>query len=340
MISYEAGRIRAPELFGDFWFNSEPISVRAMRGSVLLIDFWDYGSVACMRTQPYLKEWQRLYRDFELLVLGVHTPEFKFGRNPEHVQKAIQRAALDFPVVMDNDGLIWASYGCRLWPTKYLVDKDGFLRFSHTGEGSYEQFERAIQMLLVDTGYHGLLPELMEPLRATDYAGAICFRPTPEIRLGYLRGTIGNPEGHGPESTIEYADQGLHLLGRVYLKGKWYNEREFMRFDGSRDEKGHVSLGYEAVEVNSILDTVGKSPCKVLAYQDGKPLGKENAGLDVSFNSKGESLIVVNGPRTFNIVSNREFGQHELELVATNPGFALYTFSFVTGVIPELILSN
>ncbi len=340
MISYEPGHIRAPELYGDFWFNAEPISVRAMRGSVLLLDFWDYSSLGCVRTQPYLNEWHRRYRDYDLLVLGVHTPEFKFGRNPEHVEKAIKRAGLDYPVVMDNGGVIWSTYGNRMWPSKYLVDKDGFLRFSHFGEGSYEEFERAIQILLVDTGYHGLLPELIEPLRATDYAGAICFRPTPEIRLGYLRGTIGNPEGHGAESTIEYTDQGLHLLGRVYLKGKWYNEREFMRFDGSRSEKGHISLGYEALEVNSVLDAVGNPPCKVLAYQDGKPLTRDNAGLDVSFDTKGQSYVVVDGPRMFNVVSNREFGQHELELVAATPGLALYTFSFVTGVIPELISSN
>lgn len=340
MISFERGNIRAPELFGDFWLNSEPITLRELRGSVVLLDFWDYSSVNCLRTQPYLKEWFARYGDFSLAVIGVHTPQFIFGRNPENVENAIRRLEVKCPVVMDNDAIIWTAYSNRMWPTKFLIDRDGFVRFSHQGEGSYGQFERAIQSLLVEAGYHGVLPDLMVPLRGTDYPGAICHRATAEIQLGYLKGTLGNPEGYGPESTILYDDQGFHLNGRVYLKGKWFNEREAVRFDGEHGDEASASLTYEAVEVNSVMDAEGHRPGRVFASQDRKPLTKQNAGLDIKFNDDGQSYLVIGGPRMFNIVNNPEFGEHELSLSTRTPGVEVFSFSFVTGVIPELVSAN
>jgi thiol-disulfide isomerase/thioredoxin len=340
MTSYEPRHIRATELFGDFWFNSEPISISALRGYVLLLDFWDYTSESCIRSQPYLNEWYRRYKDFTLVAVGIHTPEFKFGRNPEHVERAIKKAGIEYPVVMDNDAIIWTTYSNRVWPTRYLVDKEGYVRYSHEGEGSYEQFERAIQSLLAEAGYHGAMPELMEPLREIDQPGAISFRTTGEVRLGYLKGTLGNAEGYGPESTIEYDNGGLRLPGRVYLKGKWYNEKESVRFDGEAQEEGRVALIYEAVEANSILDAEHHSPCRVFATQDGKPLTKANAGVDITFDREGRSILIVETPRMFQIVRNTEFGQHELGLFTNSPGLALYAFSFGTGVIPELVSNN
>jgi thiol-disulfide isomerase/thioredoxin len=340
MTSYEPRHIRATELYGDFWFNSEPISISALKGYVLLLDFWDYASASCIRSRPYLNEWYRRYKDFTFVVVGIHAPEFKFGRDPENIQRAIKREGIEYPVVMDNDAIIWTAYSSRVWPTRYLVDKEGYVRYCQEGEGSYEQFERAIQSLLAEAGYHGAMPELMEPLREIDQPGAISFRPTGEVRLGYLKGTLGNAEGYGPESTIEYDNEGLHLPGRVYLKGKWYNEKESVRFDGEAQEEGRVSLVYEAVEANSILDAEHRSPCRVFALQDGKPLTKATAGADIAFDGEGKSLLVVDKPRMFQIVRNAEFGQHELGFFTNSPGLALYAFSFGTGVIPELVSNN
>lgn len=340
MTSYEPRHIRATELFGDFWFNSEPVSISALRGYVILLDFWDYTSQTCIHSQPYLDEWHRRYREFDFVTVGIHTPEFKIGKDPDNIAQAIKKAGIKYPVVMDNDAIIWTTYTCRLWPTRYLVDKDGFIRYAHEGEGGYEQFERAIQSLLAEAGYHGTMPELMEPLRDVDRPGTVSFRTTGEVRLGYLKGTLGNTEGYSPESTIEYDNEGLRLPGRVYLKGKWYNEKESMRFDGDPQEEGRVSLIYEAVEANTILEPERHSPCTLIATQDGKPLTKARAGDDITFDPEGRSLLVVDSPRMFRIVRNAEFGQHELELSIDSPGLALYAFSFGTGVIPELVSNN
>lgn len=337
MISFERGNIRAPELFGDHWLNSDALMIRDLRGSVVLVEFWDYANTSCARTLPYIREWFHRYRDFNLVSIGVHTPQFKFGGNPENVEAAMHRAGIDYPVVMDNSGVIWTAYSSRMWPTRFLVDRDGFLRFSHQGEGGYGQFERSIQSLLVEAGYHGVYPDILLPFRDTDAPGAICYQSTPEIQLGYLRGTLGNPEGHGPESTILYGDQGLHLVGRLYLDGKWFNEREGMRYDGESGEKGCASFAYEGMEVDSVMSADGREAVKVTVTQDGKSLSKDQAGLDIRFDGSGASYFLVGEPRRFNIVRNRDYGRHELSLSMTSPGVEIFTFSFVSGVIPELV---
>ncbi len=340
MITLERGNIRAPELFGNLWLNSEPLTIRELRGCVILIEFWDYSNTGSSRTLPYLREWYSRYRDFDLYIIGIHTPQFKFGRNPENVEAAIRKAGIEYPVVTDNDGVIWTAYSSRMWPTQYLVDRDGFLRYSHQGEGGYQQFERGIQTLLIEAGYRGVFPDLLLPIREADAPGAICHRATPEIQLGYLRGTLGNPEGHGPESTVLYYDKGFRLPGRLYLDGKWFNEREGVRYDGEPGESGRVSVLYEAVEVDSVMSVEGESPAKVFAAQDKHSLTKENAGVDIRFEEDGRSYFLVDSPRRFNVVANREFGAHELELCLRVPGVEVFAMSFVTGVIPELVSVN
>lgn len=340
MYNLESNTIRVPELYGDFWFNSEPISIRAMRGSVIVIDFWDYSCINCVRTLPYLKEWYRKYREFDLLVIGVHTPEFKFGRNAEDVEGSLREAGIEYPVVMDNEAIIWSSFANRAWPTKYLIDKDGYIRYSQQGEGGYERFERNIQTLLADAGYHGTMPQLMEPLRETDVPGAVCYRPTAEIQTGYLRGTLGNQEGYNPESTLNYADHGYHIPGRFYLQGKWFNEREFVRFDGANGEEGLVTLRYEALEANAVMQSGRRASCEVFILQDGIPLTPENAGTDVQFDNNQKSVVRVAEPRLFNLVRNKEFGEHQLQLLASSPTLSLYSFTFVTSAIPDLVSRN
>ncbi len=340
MVGLESKSIRVPELYGDFWFNSDPISLRAMKGSVVAVDFWNYSSATCVRAIPYLKEWQRKYRPFEFLVVGVHTPEFKFGRKPEYVERSLHSFGIQYPIVMDNEALIWSSFGAREWPTRYLVDKDGFIRYTQSGDGGYDQFERNLQALLNEAGYRGELPELMEPLRAADVSGAVRYRPTQDIQAGYLRGTIGNPEGYSPESTLDYVDQGYYLDGRFYLHGKWFNERECVRFDGGKGEEGYATLRYEAVEVNAVLESIDRTSSEIYIYQDGNPLTEVTAGSDVQFDGRGRSYVRVAEPRLFNLVHNKEFGGHTLRIETSSPFLSLYSFSFVTTVIPDLISNN
>lgn len=340
MINVLQKRIQASELYGDFWFNSGPVSIRALHGSTILINFWDFSSASCIRSLLYLNEWFRKYRDFGLMVIGVHTPEFKFGKNPEHLQRAILTASIKYPVVSDNEGIIWNSFGSVSRPTNYLIDKDGFIRYIHGGEGGYDQLERTLQSLLVEAGFHGELPPLVEPLRAMDAAGALCFKASGEIQLGYLRGTIGNVEGYNPEATLQYDDPQLYLPSRFYAQGKWFGDKEYIRFDGLRGEEGYIAFGYEAVEVNAVMNPIDSRKSRVRVFQDSLPLTRENRGEDVVIDEAGSSYVLVDTPRLFNVVKNKEYGDHILKLVANSPSVALYSFSFVTGVIPDLISRN
>src|SRR5438093_1112387 len=119
-------QFRTPEIYGDYWFNSDPIPLGALRGYVILIDFWDYSNLGSLNALPYLQEWHRRYLDKCLVTIGVHTPEFPFARDPINVRRAIDRLGIRYPVVIDNDSIIWSAFRNSAWPTKYLIDKNGF----------------------------------------------------------------------------------------------------------------------------------------------------------------------------------------------------------------------
>jgi thiol-disulfide isomerase/thioredoxin len=339
-MELEPKHIHAPELYGSFWLNSEPISLREKIGEVVLIDFWDYTCVNCIRTLPYIQEWQKKYKAFGLTVVGVHTPEFEFGASLEHVQKAIENFKISYPVMLDNEALIWNAYSIRHWPTRCLVDCDGYIRFVQYGEGGYIEFERAIQQLLSEAGSHGELPSLTVPFREEDRPSAVCFRPTSELYLGYLRGALGNPEGYNPESTLEYTDPGIYIPERFYATGKWKNERQSLRFDGNEGEDGAILIPYQAREVNAVMGSRDGSVCEVALRQDGQSPSKHIIGDDVVRVPKNFTSVFVDSPRMYQLVRNSEFGSHLLKLVTSNPNLEIFSISFTTCVIPELISTN
>lgn len=339
-MELEPKHIHAPELYGNFWLNSEPVSLRDYSGEVVLVDFWDYTCVNCIRTLPYIHEWQKKYKAFGFTVIGVHTPEFEFATSPERVKKAIENFKITYPVMLDNDAIIWNAYSVCYWPTRCLIDRDGYVRFVQHGEGGYVEFERAIQQLLSEAGSHGELPVLSLPFREEDHAGAVCFRPTSELYLGYLRGALGNTEGYNPESTLEYTDPGIYLPERFYATGKWMNERQCLRFNGSEGEDGAILLPYQAKEVNAVMGSRDGSLCEVNVQQNSQPLSKEILGEDVVKLPKQHTSLFVDIPRMYTIIRNKEFGSHMLKLTTSNPNLEIYSFSFTTCVIPELISTN
>lgn len=340
MIETFPKTLRAPELYGEYWFNGDPVLIRESAGSVFLVDFWDYSSASCLRTVPYLQDWSQKYSEYGLVIVGVHSPEFRFGRNFENVRRAVEDFRIKYSVVSDNEGRLWNLYSVRTRPTKFLVDKDGFIRCICQGEGDYEQFERMIQFLIGESGIRGELPDLTAPVHETDIPGTVCYRATGEIRTGYLHGEIGNTEGYNPESTIEYQDQGLYLPGRFYVQGKWLNERELIRFEGGPGEEGQVSLLYQASEVNAVMNGGKTADCRVFVRQDGAWIEEESRGRDILVGKDGATFVLIDRVKMFNLIKNVEFGEHVLRLSTSSTGFELYTFSFSTAPIPDVIPAN
>jgi thiol-disulfide isomerase/thioredoxin len=331
--------VRARELLGDFWFNSEPVPIMALRGQVVLLYFWDFGCAGCLRILPYVAEWERRYAGFGLVTVGIHTPRFSFGRKPGHVQDALTRYGIRFPVVMDNEALIAMQYECRLLPEIILVDKDGFIRYRNAGDGNVAAIEQALQALLYSAGVGAVLPMIMDPLRETDRSGAICFRATPELFAGYLRGSVGNVEGYAPESVLSYSDPGIYMDGRIYADGQWRSERECLRLTGDPAREGHLLASYQGLDVQAVLEGEGEKKAEITVRQDNGFLSG-NRGDDVRLDKRGRSYVVVDGPRLYNLVRNREYGEHLIRLSGGEHRFAVYSFAFATAVIPELVSNN
>ena len=140
---------KAPDFAGiERWINSEPLKIEGLKGKVVLVDFWTYTCINCIRTLPYLKEWDKKYKDRGLVIVGVHTPEFEFEKKYENVVNAVNEYQIKYPVAQDNDYATWRAYQNRYWPHKFLIDMDGYIRYDHIGEGAYEETEKMIQQLL------------------------------------------------------------------------------------------------------------------------------------------------------------------------------------------------
>ena len=140
----------APEIKGSTWLNSSPLSLQALKGKVVMVEFWTYGCYNCVNVQPYLKEWYRKYQQAGFEIIAVHSPEFAHERDVDNVQNYVTRNQIDYPVVIDNDFNIWRSYANRYWPAMYLIDKNGRIRYRHMGEGAYARTEQMIKALLAE----------------------------------------------------------------------------------------------------------------------------------------------------------------------------------------------
>ena len=327
----EKEKIHIPELIGGKWINSKELSVRELRGKVVLVDFWDYTCVNCIRTLPYVKEWQKRYHDKGLEIIGVHAPEFFFARTEDNVKRAIREFGIEYSVVMDNNYQIWHAFTNRYWPAKYLADKKGYIRYAHFGEGNYIETELTIQLLLREINPNVELPDLMKPVRDTDIPEIFCYSASPELYFGYKRGKLGNPEGYRPDGIEYYKTPERIENDAICVEGRWFCAPEYMKpaLDESLD-MAHLYLKYTSSEVNLVINTDGESGFQLFVMQDGNYLSPEDAGQDVKFDSQGCSYIVVREPKMYRLIKNKEFGSHLLKLSTKSNGCEIYAFTFVS----------
>lgn len=326
-----------PDLDSKYWFNVDQDNTVILKGKVVLVDFWDYTCVNCVRTLPYLKEWYERYKNDGLVIIGVHSPEFAFAKERENVSDAVERFGLKYPIVMDNDFEIWNRFGNRYWPAKYLFDKDGTLRYVHFGEGGYGNTEAMIQKLVKEISPAEELPVMMDPIRQTDVPGAVCYRTTPETYLGYERGSIANKEGYVHKEIVSYSEPNDFEKDKFYLVGKWDIEPQFVRYAGG-GTGGKLVINYLGAEANLVIRPAAgtdpgpenRIPFKVYVYQDGKPIPREDWSADIQADSDGMTFVLVKDARMYYLTKNREYGRHLLTLQTSSDAFAAYAFTFVT----------
>ena len=328
--------VRAPEFPDHPWLNTlRPISLVNLRGSVVLIQIFDFTCINCLRTLPYLRAWHQRYSELGLVLLGVHTPEFSFARDHGQVKSSVGRLGISWPVVLDNEQVIWQSYANRYWPTLYLVDTEGYIRYSHAGEGGYAQTERVIQTLLKSIHPDAQLPDPVSHLRHEDAPGAVCYPTTPELQID----SIGNDQK--PVKTPALFDFPQELQdGRFYLKGWWQSAKD--GFSMVSDE-GSILLKYHASSVHGVFapspdpveQTLGlPDPVLLQISQDGAKLEKTSFSQDL-FELDGDASLRVSQARSYTLLQIPDVQPHELLIKIWGSGFTFYAFSFGSCVDPD-----
>ncbi len=281
--------MKAPEFPKDLrWLNSRPLVMKELRGKAVLIDFWTYSCVNCLRTLPHVKAWHSLYKDKGLVIIGVHTPEFDFEKDPRNVERAVKEAGILYPVVEDSDYQIWSLYGNQYWPRKYLVDKEGKIVYDHAGEGSYNETEQAIQHVLLEIDP---LTELPKPTEETG-TGGICYPTTQETYLGSLRGRPG----------------------KVWkTEGVWKAFPEYVEHEEKTPEyQDRLVLNFEASEVNVVAESLGERPAKAELRLNGEPF----------------QTIEISGAKMYSLIQGKKFMQGELSIYVKDERVRFYAFTF------------
>jgi cytochrome c biogenesis protein CcdA/thiol-disulfide isomerase/thioredoxin len=299
------------------WFNTDgkPLSITQLTGEgrVVLIDFWTYTCINCIRTLPYVESWAADYRDHGLTVIGVHSPEFAFEKDAGNVADAIDRYGIGYPVVQDNDLGTWNAFGNQYWPAKYLIDAKGELRYAHFGEGQYDQTEAAIRSLLAEAG-SGELGARARPGRVER---ADPMLRTPETYLGTARaqGWVNGPQpGNKDYGSF---DAGSLKTNQFAYGGAW----EIGDESATAGEVATVSLRFQARRAFLVLGSEDR-PRSLRVLLDGKPISAADAGEDVH-----DGAATVSDQRLYRLVDLPRAGDHTLEL-RFEPGIEGYAFTF------------
>jgi cytochrome c biogenesis protein CcdA/thiol-disulfide isomerase/thioredoxin len=306
----------APAFTGnDHWFNTPadaPLTLRQLRGRVVLVDFWTYTCINCIRTLPYLRAWDGRYRGRGLTIVGVHTPEFSFERDAGNVRRAIRQNRLLYPVAQDNGYATWDAWGNQYWPSKYLIDARGRVRFAHFGEGAYEQTEAAIRALLAEAG--------ARRLGRTAHARVEVASPglaTPETYLGYARAQGFLPTAPRP-GVGRYAGVADLPPAHFALSGTWDVARE----SATAVRDAQLQARVTARKVFLVLSSKDERPRTVEVLLDGRPLRPGEAGDDVR-----DGRLTVRDERLYRLVALPRVEDRRLTLRLA-PGVTGYAFTF------------
>src|ERR671911_536460 len=311
------------------YINTKPISFDdILKDKVVLVDFWTYSCINCIRTIPHLNEWYDKYSDEGLVIVGIHTPEFEFEKNSDNVKLAVQKFGIKYPVLQDNDKETWNEYENRYWPRKYLVDDEGYIRYDHIGEGAYQETEKVIQALLSERAAHlDVKNTTFNDIQNSNNSSKFEYQDinfskiqSPELYLGYefARTPLGNNEGFKPNQIVSY-----NLLYNseikpnvIHLEGKWKNNPDHMELQSNN---GSIILKYNSKSINIVAGGKGN----FTVTQDGN-LIKNDLSKDSSSNGK----FMIDRQRLYNVATNKEYGEHTIEIDVKGKGFQIYTFTF------------
>jgi cytochrome c biogenesis protein CcdA/thiol-disulfide isomerase/thioredoxin len=306
------------------WLNSPPLTVQGLRGKVVVIDFWTYSCINCLRALPYVQAWAQKYRDQGLVVIGVHAPEFAFERNVDNVKKAVHDLGIDYPVAIDNNYAIWRAFGNQYWPAHYFIDAQGRIRYHHFGEGEYAQSEQVIQQLLKEAGHSGVASatsgtQAQGVMAAADNTDML----SPETYIGYERAdNFASPGGESPDRSHAYTTPSSLSLNDWGLAGDWKVGAEHATL-GTAD--GRIVYRFHARDLHLVLGPAANGkPVRFRVSIDGAAPGKDH-GTDVAPDGTG----TVTGQRLYQLVRQTgDVKDHTFAIEFLDPGVEAYSFTF------------
>lgn len=308
-ISQPKGPKAAEIIPGGAWFNSNPLKLEQLKGKVVIIDFWTYSCINCQRTMPYLRAWHEKYKDKGLVIIGVHAPEFEFEKSEKNVAQAIKDFNLNYPIVQDNDFSTWRAYNNRYWPAKYFIDKEGYIRYFHFGEGAYDESEKVIQQLLKEAGATDVSSKVNNPTYQIQ-------AKTPEIYLGYGRlDNFVSFEQIKKDVLGTYSSPSNLESNKVAYSGNWNIMDEY-----ANPQKGaQLLLNFESKEVFLVMRTKSE-PAKVKVYVDDKLqyFGEDNVN----------GTVTVNKDTLYKLINLPTPGRHLLRLEFEDSNAEIFAFTF------------
>jgi cytochrome c biogenesis protein CcdA/thiol-disulfide isomerase/thioredoxin len=313
LINGIARPYQAPALQGlDPWINSQPLQLTELRGKVVLIDFWTYSCINCLRTLPYLKNWYANYHDKGLVIIGIHAPEFEFERNADNVKNAVNELGIHYPVALDNQFSTWRNFNNRYWPAHYLINKNGEVVYEHFGEGEYDVTENNIRYLL---GLTGTINKT-----ATETSS---YAETPETYFGYLRAnSYASPEAINQGRAGTYTYPAILAQDNWALKGEWKIAGEKIV---ALKAGAAIKLHFYAKNVYAVMGNTG-IPVKVRLALNGEAVVLEKGGAVINSN------VLVKNNKLYYLLAFPQEKEGIVELTALSPGLEIYTFTFGAGL--------
>jgi thiol-disulfide isomerase/thioredoxin len=311
------------------WLNSPPLTAAALRGKVVLIDFWTYTCINWLRTLPYVRAWDEKYRNQGLVVIGVHAPEFAFEKDLNNVRRAVKDMRIDYPVAVDSDHVIWRAFNNQYWPALYFIDAQGRARHHHFGEGAYEQSEMIIQELLREAGVGGVSREPVSvDARGIEAAADWSNLKSPENYLGYERTQgFASPGGAVLDKPRMYEQPARLRLNDWALSGDWSVKKDAVALSKAN---GRIAYRFHARDLHLVMGPAGLGPAapgasvRFRVLIDGQPPGAAH-GIDVDEQGNG----TVSEQRLYQLIRQpKPIADRQLEIEFLGPGVEAFAFTF------------
>jgi cytochrome c biogenesis protein CcdA/thiol-disulfide isomerase/thioredoxin len=310
------------------WLNSAPLTPQALRGKVVLVDFWTYSCINCLRALPYVKAWYEKYKDYGLVVIGVHAPEFAFEKDLQNVQQAVRELAVPYPVALDNNYAIWQRFNNQYWPAHYFIDAAGNIRAHHFGEGNYAESEQIIRRLLTEAGAHNLPPAISSNASMVAASGIQAASDqaevqSPETYVGYQRAeNFVSQGGFARDKSKNYVLPATLQRNQWGLAGDWRVTKEKAMLNGA---SGAIAFRFQARDLHLVLGPgVNGKPVRFHVLLDGAaPAG--NHGMDTDASGNG----VITEQRLYQLIrQSGEVGEHTFSIEFSDGGAQAFAFTF------------